>query len=180
LTKVVVHPLATPVGSDISVSAEASDQEGDPISFRWAATAGSFVDSTASATDYTCSEAGDAEISIEVSDDEFGSCVDSWTVTVTCTTSTCEERCGWAAEAQYDECLAQGGTEVGCRALALDHFEECVAENCTPPPTCVELCEQRAEEVLNACIAEGGNVDECNALARAELEQCIADNCTPP
>jgi len=84
LTKVVVSPLQTSVGNDIVLSAQAVDAEEDPIAYRWTATGGTLGDATAAQTTYTCGEAGDQSITIEVSDDEFDHCVDSWTVSVTC------------------------------------------------------------------------------------------------
>jgi hypothetical protein len=84
LAQVVVSPLQTSVGNDIEVESVAVDEEGDPIAWQWTASAGSFGDPNAPSTTYTCEQVGNAEITIEVSDDGFEACVDSWTINVTC------------------------------------------------------------------------------------------------
>ena len=84
LTKAVVSPLRTSVGSTIDVSAEAFDEEDDAIRYRWRATRGSFEDEGASSTTYTCDFSGRQRITITVSDDDFNHCNSSWTVSVAC------------------------------------------------------------------------------------------------
>jgi hypothetical protein len=84
LAKAVVSPLRTSVGSDIDLSSQAVDVEGDDVAFRWSATGGSIEDSSASSTTFTCGEVGNQTVTIEVSDDGFEDCVHGWTVDVTC------------------------------------------------------------------------------------------------
>ena len=84
LTKAVVAPLQTSVGNDITVSSRGEDFEGDPVEYAWTSTLGSFDDSSAPATVYTCEELGEPQLTISVSDDGFHDCVDSWTVDVSC------------------------------------------------------------------------------------------------
>ena len=84
LIKAVVSPLQTSVGNDIDVSAQAVDQEGDPITFSWTGSGGSFADASASATTYTCEEVGDHEISISVTDNDEYCDMATWTIPVTC------------------------------------------------------------------------------------------------
>ncbi len=83
LTKAVVSPLQTSAGFEIDVSAESLDAEGDPISFRWTP-GGSFAEPTSTQTTYTCRDSGAQTITIEVSDDDFKDCIDSWSVEVEC------------------------------------------------------------------------------------------------
>ena len=45
-------------------------KEGDAVAFSWTATGGSFDDSAAAETVFTCAEADEEEITVEVSDDE--------------------------------------------------------------------------------------------------------------
>ena len=80
----VVSPLQTSVGNDIDLDANAQDEEGDSIEYRWTATGGSIADPDATTTTYTCGEVGDHTVTIAVSDDDFNSCVDDWTAVVTC------------------------------------------------------------------------------------------------
>lgn len=84
LSKVVVSPLQTSVGSTIDLASAAVDVEGDPIAYQWSGTGGTFADPQAASTTYTCEEEGDQSITIEVSDDDFDYCVGAWTVAVTC------------------------------------------------------------------------------------------------
>jgi len=84
LTKVVVSPLQTSVGSFIDVSAAAIDVENDDIQFAWTDGDNCFDDPSAPETVYECKEVGEQEITITISDDEFDYCTDSWTVLVTC------------------------------------------------------------------------------------------------
>jgi hypothetical protein len=84
LEKVVVAPLQTASGYSLSVGAAAGDEEDDAVEFSWTATGGSFDDSAAAETVFTCGEADDEEITIEISDDGFEYCIDDWTISVNC------------------------------------------------------------------------------------------------
>ena len=84
LTGSVVSPLQVDVGFDIDVTAEALDDDGDPIDFRWNSLRGSFADPTADTTTYRCEAIGDDAIVVQVSDGGFELCKDSWQTVVTC------------------------------------------------------------------------------------------------
>jgi hypothetical protein len=84
LEKVVVAPLQTASGYSLSVGAAAGDEEGDAVEFSWTATGGSFDDSAAAETVFTCAEADDEQITIGISDDGFEYCIDDWTISVNC------------------------------------------------------------------------------------------------
>lgn len=84
LAKVVVSPLQTSVGNDITLSAQAQDVEGDAVEFEWTATGGTVADPAAADTSYTCGEVGDQLITVTVSDDGFVQCTHDWTVAVAC------------------------------------------------------------------------------------------------
>jgi hypothetical protein len=84
LQKVVVAPLQTASGYALEVQAQASDEEDDPIAYLWTATGGSFDDPNAAQTIFTCGDAGEEAITIEVSDDGHEYCSDGWTIDVTC------------------------------------------------------------------------------------------------
>jgi hypothetical protein len=84
LEKVVVAPLQTASGYSLSVGAAAGDEEGDAVAFSWTGTGGSFDDSAAAETVFTCGEAAGEEITIEISDDGFEYCIDDWTISVNC------------------------------------------------------------------------------------------------
>ncbi|MEM7437455.1 MAG: bifunctional metallophosphatase/5'-nucleotidase [Myxococcota bacterium] len=84
LTKVIVSPLQTSVGNSIDLSAEGEDAEGDELRFWWMANGGEIPNEDAASTVFICTEAGDYEIKVTVSDDDWTHCDDSWTVEVTC------------------------------------------------------------------------------------------------
>lgn len=84
LDKVIVAPLQTGSGYALAVQAEASDEEGDAIAYSWTATGGAFDDPSAAQAVFTCGDASEEEITVEVSDDQFEYCVDGWTVAVNC------------------------------------------------------------------------------------------------
>ncbi len=84
LEKVVVSPLQTASGYSLSVAAVAGDSEGDAVEYSWTATGGSFEASEQAATVFTCAEANEEQITIEVSDDAFEYCIDDWTISVNC------------------------------------------------------------------------------------------------
>jgi len=84
LDKVVVAPLQTASGYALEVGSLGSDEEGDEVQYRWSATGGAFDDPSAAETIFNCGEAAEEELTIEVSDDDFTYCVDSWTVPVNC------------------------------------------------------------------------------------------------
>ena len=86
LVKVVVAPLETSVGSSIDLSMQGADAEGDFISYFWNATGGFIDDSQAAVTRYTCASVGTQTIFAAVTDDDFGSCLDTWEVEVRCGT----------------------------------------------------------------------------------------------
>ena len=84
LEKVTVSPLQTASGYSLSVAALAGDSEGDAVEYSWTATGGSFEDSEQAATVFTCVEANEEQITIEISDDAFEYCIDDWTISVNC------------------------------------------------------------------------------------------------
>ncbi|MGB5701666.1 MAG: hypothetical protein WBM48_02520, partial [Polyangiales bacterium] len=82
LEKAIVSPLQTTIGYSIDLSAEGADAEKDSVSYRWSASGGPVSNPTSPVTKYTCAVPGRQVIRIEVSDDDFMDCVDSWTVEV--------------------------------------------------------------------------------------------------
>lgn len=87
LDKVIASPLQTSTGNGLALSASGTDAEGDAIEYRWTATGGSFSDASTAVTEYRCEEAGDQLVEVEVSDDGFVDCLDSWRVAVRCVLS---------------------------------------------------------------------------------------------
>ena len=77
-------PARTSVGNSIDLFAEGEDAEGDELRFWWMANGGEIPDEDTPSTIFICTEAGDYEIKVTVSDDDWTQCEDSWTVPVTC------------------------------------------------------------------------------------------------
>jgi hypothetical protein len=84
LEKVVVAPLQVASGYALSVEADATDEEGDEVEYRWTATGGSFDNASAPHAVFVCGDADQEQITVEVSDDEFDYCIDGWMIDVTC------------------------------------------------------------------------------------------------
>jgi hypothetical protein len=84
LVRVEVSPLQTSVGNDINLSAFASDEDEDDITYFWDGGGGSIDDPSAQDTTYTCIDAGQHTITITVSDSNGEICADAWSVDVTC------------------------------------------------------------------------------------------------
>ena len=84
LTKAVVSPLQTSVGNDISLSAQAFDEEGDAIHYIWTGAGGSIADPSAASTTYTCQDVGDHTVTIMVTDNDVYCRMATWTIPVTC------------------------------------------------------------------------------------------------
>ena len=118
LTKVVVSPLQTSVGNDISLLSAAVDEEGDPISYMWSSHSGSLADPTAASTSYTCTEVGDDDITILVSDDGGSYCMSMWTVRVTCV----DGDGGTGGSGGAGGAGGMGGAQTGTATVTAAHF----------------------------------------------------------
>ena len=110
LDKVVVSPLQTSQGATVQVRASGSDEEGDAVAYRWTAEGGSFANPSNAETTLKCGETIEEAITIEVSDDDFEHCVDTWTVAV--------------------RCVDAGGDL--CEGVACDDENECTDDVCNP------------------------------------------------
>lgn len=78
-------PVTTSVGGKIDLAAAAVEPDGLTPTFSWTASVGSFSAPAAAASSFTCAAAGDATITLTVSN---GSCDDLETLTVTCIAPT--------------------------------------------------------------------------------------------
>lgn len=91
LSKVVVSPLQTSVGSDISLSASASDLDGDEVDILWTASGGAIDEPNASDTSFRCTGPGSYTIDVVASDN--AECLDLWSVQVSCVEGSGELEC---------------------------------------------------------------------------------------
>jgi hypothetical protein len=87
---VAVTPAEVLVGKTTTLSATAHDSDAAPaaLTYAWSASSGTLSSSTAASPVFTCTAAGDATITLTVSDgDAAAGCVDTQTTTVTCTSN---------------------------------------------------------------------------------------------
>ena len=76
-------PCTVNVGEPSTVSAQAQDPDGDALTYRWSAEAGSFADPTASETAWTApDDEGPVPVTVSVSDGRGGEASDSVTIQV--------------------------------------------------------------------------------------------------
>ncbi|HXU03820.1 MAG TPA: PKD domain-containing protein, partial [Polyangia bacterium] len=65
----VASPDHASVGQPVSLTATASDEDGDPITYAWMASSGTISDANAPMTTFTCTKNGSIEITLTVADD---------------------------------------------------------------------------------------------------------------
>ena len=163
LTKVVVSPLQTSVGSTIDVESIAEDAEGDAIAYSWTSMSGSFGVATAAATTYTCTTKGDDEITITVSDDGGVFCTSSWTVPVTCV----EDGGGTGGTGGAAGNGGQGGTAGGAGGIAGNG-----GQGGAPECASTDDCPQDGNEcTINECV-----VSACEVAFLGQDVACTQDD----
>lgn len=164
LTKAVVSPLQTSVGNDISLSAQAFDEEGDAIHYIWTGTGGSIADPSAASTTYTCQDVGDHTVMIMVTDNDVYCRMATWTIPVTCVEGDGGDLC----------------EDVICE----DDGNECTASDCNPANGACETSNVADGTECNggagACSA-GQCVDDnlCEGVDCNDNNECTADACDP-
>lgn len=84
LATAVVAPLQTTDGQLIDVKVSGFDEDGDNVRFNWTSTAGFFYYDYETDTRFECIDSDSETITIEVSDDNFQTCIDRRTVRVNC------------------------------------------------------------------------------------------------
>ena len=162
LTKAVVSPLETSVGNDISLSAQAFDEEGDDIHYIWTGDGGSIADPSAASTTYTCQEVGDHTVTIMVTDNDVYCRMATWTVPVTCVEGDGGDLC----------------EDVICE----DDGNECTEAACNPANGACET-----SNVADGTECDGGTcsagvcveVDLCEGVICDDENECTADACDP-
>ena len=82
LARFVVSPLVVAVGTYVVARADGARPDGAPLTFEWTAASGTFDSPRASQTTFTCTQAGDVEVKLQVEDDER--CQQSYSARVTC------------------------------------------------------------------------------------------------
>jgi len=143
LTFVYVAPLQTDVGLQMVVEADATDADGDTVTYAWTATDGTFVSPSSGDTSYNCSASGDQTLTLTINDG--GNCATSLAVDVVCVaTAVCGD--GNAETAKGEECDPPNGTTcstncqdivVACGNGIVQPGEQCDPANGT---TCNAQC----------------------------------------
>jgi alpha-tubulin suppressor-like RCC1 family protein len=77
-------PVTVAIGSSTDLVATARDRDGDPLSYAWTASDGTFSAPTALNTLYTCASAGAKTLTFSASDGPSRGCTRSSTVSITC------------------------------------------------------------------------------------------------
>ena len=189
LTKMVVAPLQTSVGNDISLFSTASDEEGDPIAYMWTSHSGSIADPVAASTTYTCTEVGDDDITVLVTDDDGTYCMSMWTVRVTCVSGEGNPCDGVICEDDGNECTdeacnpANGQCETSNNSNACeDDTGTCNAGVCEPNAECAVDgdCPATGNECIDAVCNAGtcGTSNNSNACEN-DTGTCNAGVCVP-
>ncbi len=178
LTKVVVSPLQTSVGNDISLFSAATDEEGDPIAYLWTSSSGSIADPTAASTTYTCTEVGDDDITILVTDDGGSYCMSMWTVPVTCVAGEGNPCDDVICEDDGNECTSEACNPSNgvCESTPVNDGTDCdggagmcMAGTCVAKDLCMDVT---CEDDGNECTSE-----LCNP-STGECETSNVDNGT--
>ena len=113
----MVSPLQTSVGNDIDLSAQAVDEEGDPIHYSGPGDGGSIADPSAASTTYTCQEVGDHTVTIMVTDNDVYCRMATWTIPVTCVEGDGGDLCeDVMCEDDGNECT-ESGVQSGQRRV---------------------------------------------------------------
>jgi len=163
LTKAVVSPLETSVGNDISLSAQAFDEEGDDILYIWTGNGGSIADPSAASTTYTCQEVGDHTVTIMVTDNDVYCRMATWTIPVTCVEGDGGDLC----------------EDVMCE----DDGNECTATECNPANGACETSNVADGTECDGGTCSGGvcvEVDLCEGVTcEDDGNECTTEACDP-
>ena len=162
LTKVVVSPLETSVGNDITLMSQAFDYEGDAITYVWSGDGGSIADPSAANTTYTCQEVGEHSVTILVTDNDVYCKMATWTVPVTCVEGDGGDLCeGVTCEGDGNECTAAECDPANgeCETSNVDDGTECDGGTCSGGQ-CVET-------------------DLCDGIDCDDSNECTNDLCNP-
>jgi len=196
LEKVVVSPLQTSVGYTIDLSALGADAEEDSLAYFWSASGGPIDNPTSPVAQYTCAIPGRHQVRIDVSDDDFLDCIDSWTVEVQCV----GDGGGSGGAAGGGGAGGTGGSapecapsQSRCQNGDIDAVEEDPACMLSEPPNLPNSC-SGSESVVNpvSCSPTGMRsryevqmiavASDCNAgfdLDRCDGESCINGGLAP-
>jgi hypothetical protein len=189
LTKVVVSPLQTSVGNDISLFSAATDEEGDPIAYLWSSGSGSIADPTAASTTYTCTEVGDDDITILVTDDGGSYCMSMWTVPVTCVAGEGNPCDGVICDDTGNECTTAAcnpstgqceTSNVADGTPCNDQTGTCMSGECVASDLCMNVvCDDTGNQCTTAACNPGtgqcetSNVDNGTACEGGAVELAV-------
>ena len=155
LTKVVVSPLQTSVGNDITLMSQAFDAEGDTIKYVWSGDGGSIADPSAANTTYTCQEVGEHMVTVMATDNDVYCKMATWTVPVTCVEGDGGDLCeGVTCDDTGNECTA-----AECNPAN----GECETSNVEDGTDCGDGGMCSSGECVAADLCLDVQCDECNA-----------------
>jgi cysteine-rich repeat protein len=142
-----------------AVTANAEDADGDTLSFKWSAGAGTFADAAVASTTYTCGATGEQMLTVTVDDGK--GCTHSKAVTLTCSEVTPPAPvCGNGTKEGSEEC-DDGNTTAGDLCSATCTIEV------PPAAVCGNSTKEGSEECDDGNTADG---DGCTATCTIEQE----------
>jgi cysteine-rich repeat protein len=182
LTSWAASPLQTSLGGTIDVSGAATDSDiptipGEALSYKWTSAGGTFADSTALSTKFTCTVSGPQTITLTVTDNHVPtSCPTSVQIPVTCVGGTV---CGNGVVESGEDCEGNGTYTAGvgicngatCHYLApvcgnskIELGESCDDGNTANGDGCSSTCQTMALPAVcgNGVVETGEDCDPPN------------------
>jgi len=186
ITSLIVAPLATDVGNNITVSAAGSDVDGNALTFAWTSPGGTFAAADAGATTFKCAVPGTNTLTISISDGK--GCTSTLSADVLCTsTAVCGD--GNAETTKGEQCDPPNGTtcDANCQTIAIKCGNSIVqpGEQCDPPDntTCNATCQKIVcgdNKVEGAEQCEPPGTATCDATCKTIKPVCGDGKVTPP
>ncbi len=192
ISQLVVAPLALDVGGKINVAADATDADGNTLTFAWTATGGTFDAATTKATKYNCTAGGPQTLTVSVSDGQ--GCVTTATAAVDCTTA---EICGNGTVGVGETCdppkpgFCSSTCQTVVPACGDGVVQPAAGETCDPPnnTTCDAQCHSIVcgdGVVAGSEACEPPNTATCDATCQIRKPVCgdgfitAPETCDPP
>lgn len=169
LTSYTGSPIAVSVGGNITVSAVASDVDGDALSYLWTSgPAGTFTNPASPSTTFTCTAEGVVTLTVTVSD---GMCPDSAAIPITCV-PFCAVRPDGAPCNDHNACTTvdtcQAGTCVGSQPVVCTVSDQCHS---------VGVCDTGTGMCSNPAAPDGAMCMLPNANAACQSATCGLVSC---
>ena len=183
ITSYTGAPATVSVGGSITVSVSASDPDGDALMFGWTAPSGTFGDTGAPVTTFTCTASGPVPLTMTITD---GQCPTSIRLPVSCV-PFCQARADGTPCDDGNACTrtdtCQGGACLGANPVSCVAQDQCHDAGTCNPAT--GSCSNPSSPDGKACNDGDActRVDQCQGgvCAGASPVMCLAwDQCHAP